>query len=955
MDTKIPLALYRFQFNHHFTFHDAEVLVDYLKNLGITDIYASPIMKARKESLHGYDITDYGQLNPELGTEKDFEKLAEKIKTQGMGFILDIVPNHMCIHDPSNKWWWDVLENGRNSPYAAYFDIDWEPPKPELINKVLLPFLDEQFGMVIESHQVCIEQHNGSFILKCPHCILPVNPKTWNMILKPIVQNLYEVLSPNDSHYIELKSIVFEIEHLPGMNEMDPNLIEERQIEKEVVKKRLNKLLEDSEIIKAELNKELERINGNSDDFSLLEALLKNQAFRLSYWRVANEEINYRRFFDINDLAGLRTENLEVFAQVHGIILRLISNGWVTGLRIDHVDGLLDPEQYFTDLQRACFEAKEGDTSSKVEKNFYVIIEKILTGEEKLPSQWLVHGTTGYDFLNLLNGIFVEIHNREPIYDFYRRFTEQAEKISDIIYQSKKFILYVAMPAELHVLARHLDRISEQHRWSRDFTRETLLSSLRNVISSFPVYRSYIRADKELLHETDKNYIHTAIRKAKKMNPATSGSVFDFIQSVLLLEHPPGLSPEQIASRKEFVMRFQQHTGPVMAKGLEDTAFYRVYPLASINEVGGELQRFGISTEKFHNENIFRKDHWPYSFLTTSTHDTKRSEDVRARINVLSEIPEQWRDAVLRWNLLNKKTKRTIDDEAVPGNQEEYLIYQTLVGTWPLELTSKSFDSKVLESFRERIVLYICKAMHEAKIHTSWINPNEDYDQAVESFLRNILDRSASSEFLKDFMDFIPQIIRCGMFNSLSQVLLKTTCPGVPEFYQGCELWNFTLVDPDNRSPVDFHLRQNLLNEIIEQSDNPITLIEKALDSPNDGKIKLYITRESLLIRQKYPSLFSEGTYTSLETHGDKSHHLIAFARNYNQQCTITIAGRFFSKFCLGEKKPVGNKCWGTTLITLPNGTYRDAFTGIEFQANDNSLKIAELLSHLPIALLEKI
>lgn len=954
MGPKIPTSTYRLQLNKGFKFCDAKALIGYFKMLGIKDIYASPILKAKKGSKHGYDIVDYSLLNPEIGTEEELGELADALKQNEMGLILDIVPNHMCINDEENRWWWSLLENGRNSPFASYFDIDWSPPKIELVNKVLLPVLEEPFGLAIDHNKVQIELLDGSFVFKCP-MTLPVNPKTWNIILEPVIENTGRTLGEEDRHIIELKSILYEVKHLPGTNETEPKLIEERQIEKEIIKKRLSSLLKESDTIRKELESVLEEINGGSGDFSFLEAILKDQPYRLSYWRVANEEINYRRFFDVNELAGVRTEIPEVFFATHEVVLKLISKGWITGFRIDHVDGLLDPEQYFIDLQNACHDSlpQEKGKKSSLETPFYLVIEKILSGSEALSTNWKVHGTTGYDFLNLLNGIFVKTEAFDQIHSFYRRFTEDYEKISSTIYGAKKFILFIGMPAELHVLARHLDKISEQHRWSRDFTRETLLTALRNVIASFPVYRSYIRTESKTFHETDKQYVRTAIRNAKKFNPAMSPSVFDFIQSVLLLEHPPELKAEQIKVRENFVMRFQQMTGPVMAKGLEDTAFYRTYPLLSLNEVGGSPGNFGTSVEKFHDENSARQQRFPHALLATSTHDTKRSEDVRARINVLSELPQAWEEAVLRWNFLNAHAKEECDDEIVPGHHVEYLIYQTLIGSWPTELKILPFDPTIFKSYVERLAANIQKAQKEAKINTSWVNPNEAYESSLDHFLKAILNPDLSFKFLEDFLKFIPKIIRCGMYNSLSQVLLKTTSPGVPDFYQGCELWNYTMVDPDNRRGVDFNLRKKLLQEVVSASKDPIPFLNNALSYPDDSKSKLYITWKTLQFRNQNAALFANGNYGPINIQGEKAHHVIAFSRSLGSDSAISIAGRFFSDLEDSLTMPIGVQ-WEGTFAYIPKGNYIEVFTGKEISTVNGELPLRELFSNLPLALLKK-
>ena len=951
---RMPSATYRLQLNRSFTFDQTREVVAYLDELGISDIYASPFLMARPGSMHGYDVTDHSRFNPEIGDEEAFLRLSSEMQRHGMGLMVDVVPNHMCISHPSNTWWWDVLENGPSSPFARYFDIDWSPPKEELTNKVLLPILGDQYGRVLENTEIQAAYAEGLFHISIYGTPLPLSPRTWTMILEPALAKLRDKLDASSPHIAELESIVSALNHLPGHTETDEAKIRERQREKEIVKRRLPELASASPEVTQAIEAALGEINGQRGDphsFDRLERLLDSQAYRLSYWRVAMDEINYRRFFDINDLAAIRPEYPEVFSAVHALIFDLVKRGLVSGLRVDHPDGLFEPEKYFRFLQDACRAANPQDRA------FYIVAEKILMRNELLRSSWTIEGTTGYDFLNLLNGLFVDRAKEKAFHLLYRRFAGWPEDFPDLVSDSKRLILQVAMSSELNVLARRLDRISEQHRWSRDFTLESLRDGLREVLATFPVYRTYTPSDDREIAAEDRRQIVTAIREAKRRNPAISASVFDFIQSVLLLEHPDGLNDQQRAERHDFAMRFQQLTAPVMAKGFEDTAFYRHYPLASLNEVGGNPDRFGISVSSFHRRNAIRADLWPHTMNASSTHDTKRSEDVRARLNVLSEVPRDWYLAIRRWSKLNRRWKTKIDDMVAPDNNEEYLFYQTLVGTWPLS----GMSAEDHESYVKRIQAYMQKALHEAKTHSSWISPNADYDKAMEDFVENALRRSTENSFLEDFRQFQGPISRAGIWNSISQLLLKIASPGVPDFYQGSDLWSFHLVDPDNRQPVDFGLRKQIAARLRrEAASDPAALVCRLANNPCDGAIKLYITSRALRFRRDNFNLFAEGDYLPISVQSTRANHVIAFARLRGGQTVLAVAGRFFLRLCNSHGVPWGEQVWGNTSLVLPrriaSASFQDVLTGrtIETEQRDgySALPLASIFAHCPAALL---
>jgi (1->4)-alpha-D-glucan 1-alpha-D-glucosylmutase len=1018
MSSRIPVATYRLQFNHLFTLKQASAILDYLRSLGISDCYASPLFMARPGSLHGYDVIDPTKLNPELGTREDFNEFSGHLKRRGMGLVIDVVPNHMCIAGSGNPWWNDVLENGPGSRYASFFDIDWRPPKQTLENKTLLPILGDQYGRALENQEIQLVYQRGAFYVNYYETRLPIASRTSIIILNAALDKLKGALDETHPHRLEFESIITALSYLPPRTETDPEKRRERLREKGVAKRRLAALVAESREASAALKKTVKEFNGVRGDarsFDSLEELLAEQAYLLCFWRVAADEINYRRFFDINELAAIRVEEPEVFAAVHELVFRLIKEGHVTGLRIDHIDGLYDPEQYLRHLQAGCRKAlrrsmadggwrmaakmedrgskiedrtgdaildprfsqiegqREGlDPRSSIERPFYVAVEKILGPDERLRESWAAHGTTGYGFLNLLNGLFVDSLHADAFRKLYRRLAGLENDFADVAYESKKLILQTAMSSELHMLARRLDRISEQGRYTRDFTLNSLQHALAEVIACFPVYRSYIRPYDEEVGEEDRRYIARAIRNAKRRNPAVSASIFDFIESILLLRDSEGVErPEMIdddgrRERREFVMRFQQLTGPVAAKGIEDTAFYRFYPLASLCEVGGEPWRFGVSPATFHRRNRERLALWPHAMIASSTHDTKRSEDARARINALSEIPARWYRAVRRWQNMNREMKTTIEDMAAPDANEEYLLYQTLLGAWPLD-ASPGASGQPAQSFVQRVQEYMIKALREAKIHSSWLNPDEEYEQAARDFISKIL--SPDGPFAKDFAEFQSPIARAGMFNSLSQTLLKIAAPGVPDFYQGTELWDFSMVDPDNRRPVDYEHRKCLLDSLRnKEAGDRASLADDLLRSSTDGRIKMFVTTGALNYRQNNRDLFERGEYLPLQSEGERERHVVSFARRIGARTAIVIATRFFLRLTPGE--PVGREAWGDTTILMDNGLagcYRDVFTGRSVHARKRSkgdedgnedggeLQVAEALAHLPVALLERV
>jgi (1->4)-alpha-D-glucan 1-alpha-D-glucosylmutase len=955
----IPTATYRVQFNRTFTFRDAAAIVPYLKTLGISHCYASPYLRARPNSTHGYDIIDHNSLNPEVGSPEDYEHFVTELHRHGMGQILDIVPNHMGVMGSDNAWWLDVLENGEASEHADFFDIDWDPVKDELQGKVLIPVLGDQYGNELEKAQfkLTFDASRGEFSIFYHEHRFPIDPAEYPRILAFQTDRLQEKLGTTNDDLLELQSISTAFGHLPARRGLNPEKRAERNREKEVQKRRLAALCERSTEIKDFVAANVTSFNGNAGDlrsFDNLHELIKAQVFRLAQWRVAADDINYRRFFDINDLAALNMENEAVFTSTHRFILELVAQRKIDGLRIDHPDGLYDPAGYFRRLRE-----KLGDQNP--DRQIYVIVEKILTGNERLNKAWPVDGTTGYEFSNLVNGLFVDSTAADKMERIYRAFTastvERPPLYTDLIFKCKKLILKTALASELNVLANLLSRIALADRHTCDFTLNSLRSALAEIIASFPVYRTYVNSPE--ISDEDRRRVDQAVAAGRKRSNAADLSVFDFICRMLLVEVEGTESGWYKRAVLRFAMKFQQATSAVMAKGVEDTAFYRYNRLVSLNEVGGAPVRFGVNVEEFHRANQERLDSWPHSMLSSSTHDSKRSEDVRARINVLSEMPAAWRLRLRRWRQWNRGKKRVIEDQACPTRNDEYLLYQTLVGMWP----ATSPDDTGWKEFCARIEQYVLKAVREAKVHTSWANTNEPYESALSNFTRAILTRTPRNQFLNDFNEFHRRIARIGMFNSLSQSLLKMTAPGVPDIYQGNELYDFSLVDPDNRRPVDYARRKTLLTQLQNTAGASPSLtkfVSGLSEAPANDDTKLYMTWKTLDLRNQQAALFREGAYTPLKVSGQRSDNIVAFAREFEGQSIIVVAPRLCATLLSDSFDTVCNETlWGDTRLEITNTSgkcYHNVFTGeclpVGESAGQSFLDLSKLLRYFPVALL---
>jgi (1->4)-alpha-D-glucan 1-alpha-D-glucosylmutase len=816
----VPVATYRLQFHKGFRFKDATALVPYLASLGISHLYASPFLKARPGSTHGYDVIDHNQVNPEIGTERELNALIKELKKHGMGMVIDLVPNHMGVLHADNAWWLDVLEKGRASPYARFFDIDWAH------GKLLLPVLGKHYGEALE--ELKLKKKDGKWSVRYFDHRFPLNAKSQRGLKT----------APKDS--------------------------------------------------------------------LALHRLLEKQYYRLSYWRVASDEINYRRFFEITDLAGVRVEDRTVFEATHGLVSRLARGGGIDGVRIDHPDGLADPKQYFERL-------------AELFPRRWIVIEKILADHERLPEDWPVHGETGYRFVNLLTGVFIDAAAESRFERIYRRFTGARRSFDEIARESRWLIMATTLAAELYMLSNWLARIAAGNRYTRDYTASGLRKALAEIAAQFPVYRTYVSP--RGVSDGDRRIIDTTVNKAKRSTRLADPSVFDFVRSVLTLDAAPD-SGRRRTEMLRFSMRFQQFTAPVVAKGIEDTAFYRYNRLIALNEVGGHPSRFGFSLKEFHAAAEERARRWPHTMLGSSTHDTKRSEDVRARLAVLSELASGWRMTLRRWSLMNRT-------DAAPSRSDEYHFYQALTGVWPGEPSAELV---------ERLKAYMLKAAREAKEHTSWINPDADYEAALERFVEQSL---RNMSFIADVKHTVERLAHLGLLVGLSQALVKVASPGVPDYYQGTELWDFSLVDPDNRRPVDYEVRRKLL-----KSEGDL------LKNLADGRAKLHVIRKGLEVRKKFPALFHGAKYTPLYADAGREENIVAFSLSNERNGVVAVAPRLFSRLMEdGDVAPLGAKAWGDARLPI-EGEYINVLTAERHHSQGGYLTVAQLLATFPAALL---
>ncbi len=954
---RIPSATYRIQFSLVFRFVDARELVPYLHELGVTDLYASPRFRARRGSSHGYDVADPLRINSELGTDEEFEELGQRLKHYSMGLLLDIVPNHMAT-SPDNPWWMDVLENGPSSEYAGYFDIDWHPSTAKAAflqeNKVLIPILGDLYGNVLENQEFALKLDETGFYVRYYDKNLPLDPKTYGSILQCCSEGLTASLAADHPARRELESLLQAARNLPDRTAVDPKKIARRRKGKDSLKRRLWRLYHEHQEVHQCLDQVLTTLNGVRGDpgsFDRLQQLLDDQAYHVSYWKLAAEEINYRRFFDISDLIGLHVDDPKVLEARHGLIFRLIQEGKVTGLRIDHIDGLHNPQSYLQQIQSHVAPSEKVEPGAP---SFYVVVEKILAEDEPLPEDWPVAGTTGYDFLNTVNGLFIDAEGLKTLGETYRRFTGLQSDFSEAAYQGNKKVLAELFAGEVNAFSHQLGKLAAQDRHARDVPLSEYVQALTEVTACLPVYRTYVAGLE--IPDRDRRYLEEAFEEAQRRTPEDRAGppAFAFLRRVLLLD-APGYAPEVTEQWLGFVRRWQQFTGAAMAKGLEDTALYVYNRLTSMNEVGGNPGGLGTSVEEFHGFLQARRKRMPYTLNATSTHDTKRSEDVRARLNVLSELPDEWGKRLERWSKWNHIHKRLVEGTPAPDRNDEVLIYQTLLGAWPLH-------SDEMVDFRERLKEYFLKAAREAKVHTSWIRPQPDYEAALASFTESILLSAESQRSLKDLTAFQKTVAHYGALNSLSQLLLNVTSPGVPDFYQGTELWDFSLVDPDNRRPVDFRLRLHLLEELRRmESGGLLPLVRELLSQWRDGRLKLYATYKALNFRRANKDLFLEGDYIPLEVTGSRKDHVCAFARRRGKEWALIAVPRLMTRLVGAGGFPLGSRVWGTGVAVLPSQApkaWRNVFTDeavtVSVEDGRRMLPLRKLFRDFPIALLAR-
>jgi (1->4)-alpha-D-glucan 1-alpha-D-glucosylmutase len=876
-----PTSTYRIQLNKRFDFDAATRLLPYLKELGIDHLYCSPYLQAAPGSTHGYDVVNHTRVNEELGGASGLDRLCTELETDGMRQMLDIVPNHMAITGRENPWWWDVLENGPSSPYAAFFDVDWEPPERRLHNMMLMPVLEDQYGTLLSAGKLSIVREGDSFMVKVGDRVFPLGPRSLRFVLSA-ANRVYEnsLISYLADAFGELSS--------PGST--DRATIVRRNRDRKIFGAMLKRLLEEDPTAVRAIDQALSQI---SADKSQLHEVLEAQNYRLAYWRMAARDLGYRRFFDITTLVGLRMENVQVFDATHQLILKWVSEGRLAGLRIDHPDGLRDPFGYLQRLRNAC-------------PKTWIVAEKILSGSERLRDSWPIDGSTGYDFMNLVGRVLIDPAGDEPMTSTYRDFSGETADLAAMVRAKKQLAMRGSLGSDINRLTAQFLDVCEADINHRDYSRHDIHEVLRAALACLNVYRTYAREPREIAPE-DERLILDTIAAAKTYRPDLDHRLFDFLGEILRLR-------VESQTAVELAMRFQQVAAAVMAKGLEDTAFYSFNRMIALNDVGGDPATFATTPAAFYQWCREIQKKWPRTMLATSTHDTKRSEDVRARLFVLSELPELWQAKVKEWAELNRQ-HRTRD---FPDRNFEYHLYQNLVGAWPIE--------------EDRMLKYAEKAMREAKIFTSWTDQNEEYESAVRNFIEKLYDDSA---FRRSLDDFVAGIVEPGRVNSLTQTLIKLTAPGVPDFYQGCELWDYSLVDPDNRRPVDFECRRALLKQL--DGATPEQVMERA----GEGLPKLWLVKQGLALRRRHPEWFGGGAdFHPMRGRGRRSDHVIAYARAGS---VIAVAPRLVVK--LGGD-------WHGTMFAIPEGEWTNRLTGESYRGG--AVAMADLLRRFPVALLSR-
>jgi len=922
-----PRATYRLQLHSQFGFAEAAALVAYLSQLGVSHIYASSYLKARAGSLHGYDIVDHCELNPELGDAAAFQNLRSTLSAHEMGQILDFVPNHMGVGGADNPFWLSVLEWGQESAYAGWFDIEWDPERRYLHDKVLVPLLADQYGIELARGQLRLkyDEVGGSFAVWAYDTHkLPINPIHYARILG------------NEHAQLERLGDAFS-----WLTSWRPQ-IERRAND---LKAELANLAHTQEDVREALYRRLKRFEGRTDELAswrTLDQLIAQQYWRIANFRVAADDINYRRFFNINDLAGVRMELPEVFDYAHRRAFEWLADGTIDGLRIDHIDGLQDPKAYLIRL-RAQMQRSAPDGQP------YLVVEKILAPHERLRPEWPVDGTTGYDFANLVLGILIDPQSQAAFDAIYTAFTGVGHDFQRMVRAGKHKIMDNEMSSELNVLARNTGRLARQNPRTADFTRDLLRRAIKEYVACCPVYRTYID-NAGTITDTDRRDIEWALALARRNESELDPSVFNFLQQMLcggMLEPHSGFSRQAVL---RCVMRLQQYSGSVMAKGLEDTAFYRYNRLVGLNEVGGTPERFGVSLAAFHKANAVRAEAWPHAMLSTATHDTKRGEDVRARLAALSELPEEWDRVVNTCSRILRGPSLT-EDDSKPDRNDEYLLYQLFLGSWPVQMLDPDrLDSALLEEYAQRVRQALRKSIREARLHSDWAFPNMQYEEAALALIDAALLSNRSASFLAAFVPFATRIAALGAHNSVIQTVCKLTAPGMPDIYQGAELWDLSLVDPDNRRPVDYTVRRRQLEAVHSAlAADRRQALKGYFGNWRDGSIKLAIITTLLQYRREHPELLSSGQYLPLSVQGAQSERVCAYARRHEQQALLTLAARWPMKY---ERDGFEQECVVVLPDNLPASRWRDVLSDREVVLARQSLSASDVFAELPVAVL---
>jgi len=930
VELRVPVSTYRLQLNRGFGFENALAVVPYLERLGVSDLYASPVFKATRGSPHGYDVTDPLSLNPELGAEGTFDRLAAELKTRGMGLLLDVVPNHMAA-GTENRWWADVLENGRASPFAGFFDIDWQPGTGVPAGRVLLPILSAPLDDLVRARELRPVMEDGCLFVRWQEQRLPLDIGSYaSAVTRPPV---------------ELKRVLRGMARLPRHGEAGSVALRRSYHRRQRLKREFTEAVGADPGLRSWVEETLTLFGDGPGAVGRVTRLLERQAYRLAFWRDGMREINYRRFFDIGGLVGVRVEDPRVFRETHALIGRLVREGKAAGLRVDHIDGLRDPLTYLRRLQAHV--TPDGGTVKR--GRFYVLVEKILIGDETLPAEWPVSGTTGYDFANIAAGLFVSETGFRALRESYARLVGTTETFEDVVYENKKQVMGELFAGEIGRLGRRLAGLARRDRRARHIPVRDLTDALVEVSACLPVYRTYTRSLG--VRRRDADQVGRALEAAAGRAPSLDRDALAFLERVLLLRVAANAGRETRDAWLSFAMGWQQLTGAFMAKGLEDTALYNYTPLVSLNDVGTNPVPRPLAVRAFHRGNLRRLRRWPHTLNATSTHDSKRSEDVRSRISVISEVPGEWDRRVAQWMGWNRPLKRKVAGRPVPDAALEVLLYQTLLGAWPL-------SQEEVPTFKERLRRYLLKAVRQAKTSTGWLSPDPAYEEALFEFADSILASSEGNRFLSDFLEFQRLTARCGALNSLSLVLLKATAPGVPDFYQGTELWDFSLADPDNRRPVDFALRARLLDEIMaKETKGKVSLLRELLSTWEDGRVKLYVTHKMLNTRRENRDLFLGGDYVPLGVRGRNRRHVCAFARRHGRRWSLTVVPLLPASLAPSGGFPLGVGVWGRGRLVLPETAPRrwsNVLTGetVERSPATHGLPLSRVFRTFPVALL---